>query len=430
VTAAASSADVILGIDVGTTGVRIAALTRDETVVAQSQAPMKAAARVGSAVTQDARIWWAATEQALADIARRIDLSRVRALAVDGTSGTILAIDRDGAPLAPARMYNDPCDLQIRAAIAQRAPAESAAHGIASPLGRAIGLQHLKGIARILHQADWIAGCLSGQFGITDENNALKTGYDPVSRVWPEWIGEVGMDRRLLPDVVPAGTVTGIAAGAAARRLGLPADTLCYAGTTDGCAAFLATGADQPGEAVTSLGSTLVLKMLSPQPVFAPAYGLYSHRIGDSWLAGGASNSGGAVLAQFFSLAQLAELEARIDADRPTELNYYPLPSRGERFPIADPELQPRLTPRPPDEAVFLQGLLEGIAAIEALGYQRLSEFGGPPLISVRSVGGGARNLKWTQIRARALDVPVLTAQSEEAAVGTARLAARAHRLR
>jgi len=33
-----------------------------------------------------------------------------------------------------------------------------------------------------LHQADWLAGKLAGQFGISDENNALKTGYDPVQR--------------------------------------------------------------------------------------------------------------------------------------------------------------------------------------------------------------------------------------------------------
>jgi D-ribulokinase len=84
--------------------------------------------------------------------------------------------------------------------------------------------------------------------------------------------------------------------------------------------------------------------------------------------------------------------------------------------------------PRPVEDAVFLQGLLEGIAKIEARGYQRLTEFGGPPLISVRSVGGGARNSKWTQIRARSLGVPMLTAKSEQAAVGTALLAARSHR--
>ena len=57
----------------------------------------------------------------------------------------------------------------------------------------------------------------------------------------------------------------------------MPARAVVVAGATDGCAAFLATGVDKPGEAVTSLGSTLVLKLASEQPLFAPEYGLYSH---------------------------------------------------------------------------------------------------------------------------------------------------------
>ena len=48
-----------------------------------------------------------------------------------------------------------------------------------------------------------------------------------------------------------------------AAQLGLPADTAIVAGTTDGCAAFLASGASEPGDGVTSLGTTLTLKLLS-----------------------------------------------------------------------------------------------------------------------------------------------------------------------
>jgi sugar (pentulose or hexulose) kinase len=98
---------------------------------------------------------------------------------------------------------------------------------------------------------------------------------------------------------------------------------------------------------VTALGSTLTIKLLSEAPLFAPEYGIYSHRIGDSWLAGGASNSGGKVLAQHFAAERIAELTSRIDAETESGLDYYPLPGKGERFPIADPDLEPRMTPRP-----------------------------------------------------------------------------------
>jgi sugar (pentulose or hexulose) kinase len=116
-------------------------------------------------------------------------------------------------------------------------------------------------------------------------------------------------------------------------------------------------------------------------------------------------------------------LEPAVKPDEPTGLDYYPLPGPGERFPINDPALQPRIAPRPADDATFFQALLEGIAGIEALGYARLAELGGPALKSVRTVGGGARNAALAAIRARRLGVPLIAPDEEEAAVGAARLA-------
>jgi len=88
------------------------------------------------------------------------------------------------------------------------------------------------------------------------------------------------------------------------------------------------------------------------------------------------------------------------------------------------------MTPRPADDAVFLHALLEGIANIEALGYRRLAELGGPQLASVATVGGGAANESWRRIRATALGVPLRMPESDEAAVGVARLALRALEVR
>ena len=179
----------------------------------------------------------------------------------------------------------------------------------------------------------------------------------------------------------------------------------------------------EPGEAVTSLGTTLVLKLLSETRVEDPASGVYSHRFGSLWLAGGASNSGGGVLRQYFSDAALAQLSARIDPTRPSGLDYYPLPAPGERFPLNDPALAPRMSPRPEDDARFLHGLLEGMAAIEALGYRKLAALGATPLKRVLTAGGGARNRIWAMIRQQALQVPVGAAIHGEAAFGSAMLA-------
>jgi sugar (pentulose or hexulose) kinase len=415
--------ELVLGIDIGTSGVRIVALDSGGRVVAGAAAPMPDALRNGAEVTQDAEIWWRAVASALAEVLRAVDPAAVRALAVDGTSGTILAIDGAGLPLAPARLYSDFSAAAAAHVIAAVAPPATAAHGASSPLGRALGLQKIPGIARILHQADWIAGRLSGRFDVSDENNALKTGYDPILRRWPDWIAKTGLNPDLLPAVVPAGMRTGTIRPHIARQFGMGADVAAVAGTTDGCAAFLATGAGKPGDGVTSLGSTLTIKLLTGSPVFAPEYGIYSHRIGDAWLAGGASNSGGAVLLKFFSRERLRELEPLLAPAKPTGFDYYPLAAPGERFPFNDPKMEPRLAPRPPEDHRFLQGLLEGMADIEATGYRRLAELGATKLASMRTVGGGAANAAWTEIRRAKLAVPFLPAAAQEAAAGTARLA-------
>ncbi|MDZ5698249.1 FGGY-family carbohydrate kinase [Chelativorans sp. M5D2P16] len=409
-----------IGLDVGTSGARAIAVDRARAIVAQGAARM---ADFGDD-HRSPDIWWAAATRALATILAAIPAQSVRAIAVDGTSGTMLPVDGAGTPLTQPLMYNDPvADPALVQAVGDAAPATSAAHGATSGLAKTLAFQDVPGAVRVIHQADWIAGRLSGRFDVSDENNALKTGYDPVVRCWPDWLEAAGARRAMLPEVLAPGTPVGRITEEAAAEFGLPGETILVTGTTDGCASFLATGAAEIGDAVTALGSTLTVKMLCDRPIFAPEYGVYSHRFGDRWLAGGASNTGGNVLAAFFTPDELAALSERIDAASDSGLDYYPLLKKGERFPVNDPELAPRLEPRPADDAAFLQALFEGMAAVEALGYRRLAELGAPPLASLRTVGGGARNPQWAEIRARKLGVPFRESRSEEAAAGTAFLA-------
>ncbi|MEL7528463.1 MAG: FGGY-family carbohydrate kinase, partial [Pseudomonadota bacterium] len=94
-----------------------------------------------------------------------------------------------------------------------------------------------------------------------------------------------------------------------------------------------------------------------------------------------------------------------------------------ERFPINDPDLESRVDPRPETRQDFLQGLLEGIASIEKLGFDRLADLGGPKLTSIRTVGGGATNRTWTRMRTRMLNTCEAPVASGEAAAGSARIA-------
>jgi D-ribulokinase len=155
----------------------------------------------------------------------------------------------------------------------------------------------------------------------------------------------------------------------------------------------------------------------------ASEYGIYSHRYGDLWLVGGASNAGAGVLKNYFSDAELATLSAKIDAQKDSPLDYYPLPKTGERFPVNDANFAPRLSPRPDDDTEFLHGILQGLARIEADGYAKLQQLGASKISRLVSSGGGAKNPTWQTIRARHCKVAVSVATHSEAAYGAALLA-------
>ena len=415
-----------VGVDLGTSGVRACAVDEVGNLLAESRSDLPAPLSPAPGhVQQDPDLWWKACLKTLDTLLLSNQLLP-QAISIDGTSGTLLLCDRGGSPLGPALMYNDARSTEQALRLGQIAPADTAVHSASSALAKLCYLlETLHPTAtHALHQADWIVGMLSGNFGLSDENNALKLGFDPVQRRWPTWIRECPIDASLLPKVLPVGKTVGEVRGQLCKRWQLRKPLRIVSGTTDSNAATLACGIRETGQAATALGSTLVLKVLSDTPVYDARHGIYSHRIGNRWLVGGASNSGGSVLLQFFNKHQLIELSSQIDPKKPTGLDYYPLPSAGERFPLNDSAIKPKLTPRPQDDVIFLQGLLEGIAAIEELGYRKLQELGAPYPREVVSSGGGARNNVWRLIRQQRLGVPVRTAEHTEACYGSALIAA------
>lgn len=414
-----------LGIDFGTSGVRACLIDSDSNIITEQRHPLPSPYRNGNQVTQHPRIWWEALQQLLDELCQHDACKNLRAIAIDGTASTVLLTDAAGEPLADALMYNDSSAIEYVAAIQQAAPKDHVCCSATSSLAKTLYLRdqvNTDSIAHILHQSDWILGKLSGHYDISDENNTLKLGYDPAQRLWPNWVNSlVSLD--WLPTVYPAGTTVATIAQPWVQRWQLPADTQLVTGTTDSTASVIATGINNPAQAVTVLGSTLVLKVLTDSPVADARFGVYSHRLGNLWLAGGASNSGGAVLKQLFTQQQLDEMTPQLNPDQLTGLDFYPLPASGERFPINDPKLAPRMTPRPANDVHYFQGLLESMAAIERQGYQLLQSLGAPYPEEVLTAGGGAQNSAWRQIRQQLLGIPVKIATHQEAAYGSALLA-------
>ncbi len=416
--------NVYIGIDLGTSGCRVIAIDEQPNIIASDQQALFIPPTIPPKSEQDPDYQWQVVLQTLTQVISQCRDYKVRSIAVDATSGSILLTDSLGQPLSPILMYNDARSIEQSNLIANIAPKESAAHGSSSGLAKLLYLQQhtvLSADTQLLHQADWINFKLGAPLGISDHNNALKTGYDPVEQCWPNWIDSL-TDKSLLPKIVAPGTPIGTLSKSLCQQLKLSYTPKIMAGTTDSIAGLIATGANNIGDAVTSLGSTLVVKLISDKPLFIAEQGIYSHRLGDNWLVGGASNTGGAVLKHYFDNQRLNLLSQQINLDK-TPVDYYPLLSVGERFPVNDPHLQPKLTPRPADDAEFLHGLLTGIAKIEQQAYQCLQDAGATPLTSLRTVGGGAVNNVWQTLRQKCIGVPFITPQHTDAAYGAALLA-------
>lgn len=355
-------------------------------------------------------------------------LSQLQRIAIDATSASVLLCDVDLHPVSPALLYYDARALTQAEYLKTIAPIDHIVCNASSGLAKFLWLtqhQDLSNAVYFMHQSDWLSALLCGHGGTSDYHNALKTGYDVEKLCWPNWVSTLP-HAHLLPAVLVPGNVVSEITPALATHFNINPKCTVHAGTTDSIAAFIATGVSLAGAAVSSLGTTMVLKLLSTTRVESAQHGVYSHRYGDLWLAGGASNAGGGALKQFFSNEQLDTLSRQIDASSDSALDYYPLPRTGERFPYNDPHLKPRLTPRPSDDVQFLHGILQGLSRIEATGYDKLVELGAPPLEYVKTCGGGANNLAWQQLRIRLLGVSVSAAQHGEAAYGAALLAMRA----
>ncbi|PLA74166.1 carbohydrate kinase [Hydrogenovibrio sp. SC-1] len=422
----------VLGIDVGTSGIRGAIVEFGSSTPKlrfSAEVTLPLPKREGCHSEQSPTVWANALNSLFQKLSEYSDCQQIDQCIVDATSSTVLLCDGKGNPLTQALMYDDQSATAEAKRVSEVAPQQTGAKGASSTLSKVMLLESTLSTTKdtspsdryICHQVDFINYILTGQLGITDENNALKLGYDSVQQQWPGWLKP--LIKTPLPKVVPPGTEIGQIQPGLVKSYGFNPKMTVLSGTTDSIAAFLAAGANQIGDAVVSLGSTLAIKVLIDKPIFADQYGIYSHKLKSKWLVGGASNSGGAVLRHYFSLETLQALLAEIDISQPTGLDYYPLIRPGERFPIADAQLQPRLTPRPDNDALFCQAIMEGLVAIEGQCFERLVELGAPKIRQIYSCGGGTKNLIWMQLRQKHLMAPVTTAQQTDAAFGVTLLA-------
>jgi sugar (pentulose or hexulose) kinase len=366
------------------------------------------------------------------------DLSApVAAVAVCSTSGTVLLTDGDGEPASPALMYDD------GRAADQARRAQEAGEDLWRELGQRIqpswALAKLLWLAadgaaasgplpRVCHQADFITARLVGRPVATDSSHALKTGYDTRRRAWPtDVLDRLGLaDLMTFPDVVLPGTAVGTVGAAGAEATGLAEGTPVIAGMTDGCAAQLGSGAWEVGRWNTVLGTTLVLKGVTGDPLHDPTGVLYNHLSPDgTWLPGGASSVGAGVLSTGFPGADLAALDRAAAGHEPAGAITYPLVSQGERFPFLAPDAEAFTLGTPADDADRYASLLQGVALAERLCLAYVRQLGARVEGPIAFTGGATRSAYWNQLRSDVLGRPATVPEQADSALGMAVLAAR-----
>lgn len=426
-----------MGFDLGTQSVRVLVADGSGEVVAAASRPLRSK-RSGDRHEQDPETWWAAAADACREAVAEIDVARIAGVACDSTSGTVLLLDGDHRPVSAALMYDD------SRATDEAQLVNDLGGDLWSSLGYSMsaswGLPKLLWLLRhgekpgtdvtLAHQADLINRRLIGERVATDSSHALKTGYDLVSEQWPaEVIEALGVSPTVLPEVVRSGQPLGEVGSAGATATGLAAGTPVIAGMTDGCAAQIGAGALEPGEWNSALGTTLVLKGVTPELVRDPSRVVYSHRSPDGdWLPGGASNAGAGILSERFPGRDLAELDDRARDREPASVIAYPLLARGERFPFRAGDAEGFELGTPRDEADGYAGLLQGVAFVERLCFDYIDMLGAPVRWPLRLTGGAARSRYWCQLRADVLDGPVVLPEQGEPALGMAILASSGER--
>jgi xylulokinase len=434
---------IVMGIDIGTQGARAVACTTDGCVLAAHNVGFDALNIAQNAAfrEQHAPDWWAAARQAIGVVVSRLKsegfgADAIKAISIDGTSGTVLPVDAGGTPLTNALMYND-----------RRAGKEAAAIGaVASTLEQKLGYKfnasfalpkilwlksHMPHIfdsaAAFIHQADYIVGCLTGEYRVSDYSNALKTGYDLIDSTWPDFLGSLGLDAAKLPRVEAPGRVIARVNTKAAEETGLAAGTPVAAGASDGYASALAAGTVNPGDWATIIGTTMVLKGVTTQLVHDNKGRIYSHRHPQGyWMPGGASNIGGRCLTERFGASRFDELNRCVAAYTPTGIAVYPLTGTGERFPFLNADALYFESRLPKNDAELYTAMMEGVSYAERLSFDMLAGLGCDMKDEIFTAGGACKSDAWLQMRASVLGKRIKVPQETDAAMGAALLAATA----
>ncbi|ADM28418.1 Carbohydrate kinase, FGGY [Ignisphaera aggregans DSM 17230] len=406
--------DIFIGIDLGSSGVRIEVYDIDGNLIAEGREAIS---------KQDVDEWLMAIAKAMPRAISEYRGYR-KHVVIDSTSGTFIAVDAYGRPLLkPVMYYEKAVDIWDKVKglssikdIGMRGVTIDAA----SPLVKILDIRERKPdiyrkIKWIIPASTWISYRLCFSEGeiwrdiYTDYTNALKFGLDITSSP-PQWykplFDDLGIDLEIMPKPIGCGEYMCTARGDYASILGLEGAEV-YHGMTDGNASALAGGALKIGDTNIYTGSTTVPKFVTDKLIPHPALYYHIHPI-NGYLAGSATGFTGYILSWFTEKVfgiNISEAFNYISIVEPgSEYIFFP---PGDRGPFYDTALNPAIVDikiyddtREKIIGRFLRSIVLGITLLEYTYIKLFEELFNTKINTVRLTGGGSKSKIWNIIRA------------------------------
>ena len=435
-----------LGIDLGTSEVKLLLLNERQQIVATTGERLDLQRPQPRFSEQRPADWWAATDTAMQRLAgdHPTAMAAVQAIGLSGQMHGAVLLDAAQQVLRPAILWNDGrSDAECQALEAQVPQSRQLTGNLAMPGFTAPKLawvrQHepeiFARVARVLLPKDWLRLQLTGE-AASDMSDASGTLWlDVGRRQWsPAMLAATGLSEAQMPRLVEGSAPAGRLLPALAARWGLPAGIPVAGGGGDNAASAVGIGAVRPGQGFVSLGTSGVIFLTTDR--FRPnpdqALHAFCHALPATWHQMSVMLSAASALRwarELLGFDSEAALLARVAALTPQQRARAPLflpYLSGERSPHNDAHAQGVLfgLSGEHDAASIGHAVIEGVAFGLRDGWASMGVAAGE-VGALSLVGGGARSALWARLIATVLGTPLTTHEGGEAggALGAARLA-------
>ena len=434
-----------LGIDLGTSELKVLLLDERQSVIALAHESLSVSRPQSLWSEQNPQDWWAAVERAVARLKQghASRLAAVRGLGLSGQMHGAVLLDRQDQVLRPAILWNDvragaQCATLERFADFREITGNLAMPGLTAPKLLWIA-QHepdiYSNISKILLPKDYLRLRFCGEH-ISEMSDASGTLWlDVKQRDWSDaMLDACGLRRTQMPRLIEGCEPGGMLRPSLAREWGMRSDVVIAGGAGDNAASAIGMGIIENGQAFISLGTSGVFFVANDQYQPNPAQGVHTfcHALPGKWHQMAVILSAASCLRWVTGVTNAkdeAALLNEIESIKPKEISQAPifLPYlSGERTPHNDPRAQGvwfGLT-HDTSRAALGYAVIEGVAFALLDGYRAL-QAAGTHVATASVVGGGSKSRYWSELLASALQLPLSRHSGNDvsAALGAARLA-------